>query len=295
VKILLAGRDGQVGWELARLLPALGELVATDRARLDLSNVDAIRGTVRDVKPDLIVNATAYNAVDKAESETKQAMQVNGVAPGMLAEEAKRLGALLVHFSTDYVFDGAKDTPYVEEDRTAPLSAYGRSKLAGEDAIRATGARALIFRTSWVYADRRENFVLTMRRLAMQKPELRVVNDQTGTPTWAKPLAQTISKICALAASRPELGAGAPVYHATCTGGTTRFELARAVLDGLAAQSPEAAIARLIPVPSTEYPSPARRPRFSVLSNDKLRRDFGLQLPEWRAALDAFFREARWT
>ena len=295
MKILLAGRGGQVGGELERLLPALGELSATDRAQLDLADPEAIRRTVRALRPELIVNATAYNAVDQAESDTHAAMQVNGVAPGILAEEARRLGALLIHFSTDYVFDGEKSTPYTEDDRPAPLGAYGRSKLAGEEAIRAAGARALIFRTAWLYSERRDNFVLTMRRLALQKPELRVVADQTGAPTWAKPLAQAVARICDLARTRRDLGEGAPVYHASCGGETTRFEFVRAIVAAVAAASPCRPLARLTPVASAEFPSPARRPRYSVLSGEKLRRDFGVQLPEWRAALDTFFRETEWT
>ena len=284
MRILLAGRDGQVGFELAKVLK--GELIATDRRTLDLSREGDIRTFVREAKPQLIVNATAYNAVDRAEAEPEQALQVNGAAPRVLAEEAKRLGALLVHFSTDYVFDGAKRKPYVEEDPAAPLGAYGRSKLAGETAIRASGARALIFRTGWLYSDRRENFVLTMRRLAAEKPELRVVNDQTGTPTWARSLAQAVAKICALAPSRRDLGEGAPVYHATCGGETTRFDWVRAIVESVPGKS-----AKLTPVASAEFPSAARRPLYSVLSSEKLQRDFGVQLPDWRAAFEAFQRE----
>jgi len=287
VKILLAGRDGQLGWELERVLAPLGEVAAFGRQGFDLEFADSLKQAVRNVRPDLIVNATAYNAVDRAEVEPETAMQVNCVAPGVLADEAKRLGALLVHFSTDYVFDGTKRAPYTEDDPPAPLGAYGRSKLAGETAIRASGARALIFRTAWVYSGRRENFVLTMRKLIAEKPELRVVNDQTGTPTWARSLAEGVAKICAAAPSRPGLGEGAPVYHATCRGETTRFGWVEAIAATVSGKK-----AKLTPVPSSEFPTPARRPLYSVLSGAKLERDFGVRLPDWRAAFEAFSASA---
>src|SRR5262245_60619484 len=182
MRILLTGRTGQVGWELERALPALGDVIATDRETLDLSDPDAIRGVVRDARPEVIVNAAAYTAVDRAESEPELARQINGVAPGVLAEEAKRTGALLVHFSTDYVFDGTKTTPYTEEDRPNPLNVYGRTKLEGERAVAAAGCRYLTLRTSWVYASRGKNFLLAVLRLASTQPELRIVDDQYGAP-----------------------------------------------------------------------------------------------------------------
>ena len=219
-------------------------------------------------------------------------MQVNGIAPGVLAEECRGIGALLIHFSTDYVFDGRKTTPYLEEDEAAPLSVYGRSKLAGEEAIRAVKCRALIFRTAWLYSGRRDNFVATMRRLAKQKSELRVVNDQTGTPTWVRPLSEAITKICGMMPSSRGrgIGEGSPVYHATCTGGTTRYDFVRAILDDLARKAPKETVARLTPISSLDYPAQARRPLYSVLSNAKMERDFGLRLPDWRIAFDLFAR-----
>jgi len=290
LKILITGKDGQLGWELQRSLAGLGDIMATGRQELDLCNPGGIRQLVRSVQPDVVLNTAAYNAVDRAESESDLAMQVNEIAPGVLAEECRDIGALLIHFSTDYVFDGRKITPYSEEDEPAPLSVYGRSKLAGEQAVRAAKGRALIFRTAWLYSDQGDNFVGTMRRLARQKSELSVVDDQSGTPTWVKPLSQALEKICARALSRQgsTMGEGAPVYHATCSGETTRYGFARAILDDLASKAPEEPIARLIPISSTDYPAPARRPKYSVLSNAKLERDFGVRLPEWRSAFAHF-------
>ena len=295
MKILITGRDGQLGWELQRSLAGLGDIVATGRQELDLSNPAGIRQLVRSVRPDVVLNTAAYNAVDRAESEPDIALKVNAIAPGLLAEECRDLGALLIHFSTDYVFDGRKTTPYSEEDNPAPLSVYGRTKLAGEQAVRDAKGRALIFRTAWLYSHRRDNFVATMWRLARQKSELRVVNDQTGTPTWVKPLSDVIMKICQLALSRRGgmLGEGAPIYHATCLGETTRYEFVRAILEDLARKAPNESIARLMPIPSAEYPSPARRPKYSALSNAKLERDFGVRLPDWQSAFIQFAQATR--
>jgi len=290
LKILITGKDGQLGWELQRSLAGLGDIVATGRQELDLSDPAGIRQLVRSIRPDVVLNTAAYNAVDRAESEHDIAFKVNAVAPGLLAEECRDLGALLIHFSTDYVFDGRKITPYSEEDEPAPLSVYGRSKLAREQTVRAAKGRALIFRTAWSYSDHGDNFVGTMRRLARQKSELSVVDDQSGTPTWVKPLSQALEKICARALSRQgsTMGEGAPVYHATCSGETTRYGFARAILDDLASKAPEEPISRLIPISSADYPAPARRPKYSVLSNAKLERDFGVRLPEWRSAFAHF-------
>ena len=290
MKILITGKDGQLGWELQRSLAGLGDVVAVGRRELDLSDPAGIRLLVRSIGPDLIVNTAAYNAVDRAESEPDIAMRINGIAPGVLAEECRDIGALLIHFSTDYVFDGNKATPYSEDDRAAPISVYGRSKLAGEQAVRAAKGRALIFRTAWLYSDRRDNFVVMMRRLARQKSELGVVNDQTGAPTWVRPLSDAITKICKLGLSRPGsmLGEGAPIYHATCLGEATRYEFVRAILEDLARKAPNEPIARLTPIPSADYPSPARRPKYSVLSHVKLEREFGVRLPDCRSAFAQF-------
>jgi dTDP-4-dehydrorhamnose reductase len=267
VRILLTGRDGQVGWELERRLPALGEVVATDRAALDLAGA-GISEFVSRVKPALIVNAAAYTAVDKAETEKDAAMRVNGIAPGILAEEAKRAGALLVHYSTDYVFDGEKKSPYVEEDRANPLSVYGESKLEGERRIFASGSRHLILRTSWVYAPRGKNFYLTMKAKAGQP--LRVVDDQRGAPTSAAFLAEhTISLIRKNAEG---------LLHLVPSGATTWYGFARAILGEKA---------DVTPIRSSEYKTAARRPANSVLDNRKAQALLGRPLADWRAVLAA--------
>ena len=279
MKILLTGRNGQVGWELERALAVAGEVSALDRAQLDLSDEAAIRRATRAAAPQVIVNAAAYTAVDRAESEPAAAHAVNGIAPGILAEEARRAGALLVHYSTDYVFDGEKGTPYREDDATNPISAYGRSKLEGEEAIRASGCRHVIVRTSWVYAARGNNFLRTMLRLARERPELRVVGDQSGSPTAAHEIA---------AATATLVRQGAPadgIYHLTAAGETTWYEFARAILS-LTGHG-ETRVQRIT---TAEYPTPARRPRYSVLSNQKIRAAAGIALPDWRFSLETVCR-----
>jgi dTDP-4-dehydrorhamnose reductase len=273
VRILLTGRDGQVGWELARALAPSHEVVTTDRATLDLADFDAIRRVVREAKPAVIVNAAAYTAVDRAESEPELAMRVNGEAPGVLAGEAKRLGALLVHYSTDYVFDGGKTSPYVESDRTAPLNVYGRSKLEGEERIRASGARHLVLRTSWVYAPRGRNFFLAIARKLAAREGLRVVDDQTGVPTSARFLAGFTTTIL-----QTDPGAEG-LYHLVPDGSTTWCGFARAIAASLAPA------ARVEAIRSDQYPTAAARPRNSVLDNRRLATRFGLRLPAWEAPL----------
>jgi dTDP-4-dehydrorhamnose reductase len=269
VKILLTGRNGQVGWELERTLSPLGEVIATDRTTLDLADPDAIRRVVRETKPDVIVNAAAYTAVDKAESEPEVAMQINGVAPGVLAEEAKRRGILLVHFSTDYVFDGRKRSPYVESDPTGPLNAYGRTKLAGEEAIRNSGHRHLILRTSWVYAAHGSNFMLTILRAARERPELRVVDDQVGAPTSAAAIADATGRFLKAEAEG--------VYHVTCRGHTTWHGFALEILRAAKLHTPIRAIS------TADYSTPARRPLNSMLDNSKLEGTLGFALPVWHS------------
>ena len=279
MKILLTGRNGQVGWELERALAAAGEVIALDRAQLDLSDEAAIRRATRAGAPQVIVNAAAYTAVDRAESEPAVAHAVNGIAPGILAEEARRAGALLVHYSTDYVFDGEKGTPYREDDATNPTSAYGRSKLQGEEAIRASGCRHVILRTSWVYAARGNNFLRTMLRLARERRELRVVGDQSGSPTAAHEIA---------AATTTLVRQGAPadgIYHLTAAGETSWYEFARAILS-LTGHG-EITVQRIT---TAEYPTPARRPRYSVLSSQKIRAAAGIALPDWRFSLETVCR-----
>ena len=295
-RILLTGKNGQLGGELQTLLLRFGETIALGHAELNLADPDAVRRIVRESRPALIVNAAAYTAVDQAESDEATAHAVNAVAPGILAEEAKKLGALLVHYSTDYVFDGSKGSPYDESDPPGPLSAYGRTKLAGEQAIQATGAAHLIFRTEWVYATRGRNFLLTILRLTTQREELRIVDDQLGAPTWSRMIAAATARI--LERHSPSLLAErSGVYHLTAAGQTTWYGFARAILEECADPSrlgPWFAEAtggrplvtqRILPIATSDYPTPARRPLCSVLSNNKLRRTFAIELPDWRAQL----------
>ncbi len=285
--ILLAGVNGQVGFELARSLQGLGQVVAMDRASLDLVDLDQVRRVVRDLRPALIVNAAAYTAVDRAETDAAQAICVNAHAPGVLAEEAKRLGAALVHFSTDYVFDGTKPCAYVESDVTAPANVYGQSKLDGELAIEASGCDHLILRTSWVYGTRGKNFLLTMLRLAGERQELSVVDDQCGAPTWSNTIATLTSNVLAQAATtdrdawRTWWSEHSGVYHLTAAGEATWYDFACAIFECAGGDSKP----RVNPIDTASYPTPARRPANSVLSNDKLARTFGVRAPHWRDAL----------
>jgi dTDP-4-dehydrorhamnose reductase len=271
LRILLTGRNGQVGWELGRTLPALGELVATDRSTLDLADPDSIRRALRDAKPEIVVNAGAYTAVDKAESERDLATQVNAVAPGVLAEEAKRLGALLVHYSTDYVFDGEKRAPYIEEDAPNPLSHYARSKLEGERAIVATGCRHLILRTSWVYGPRAANFYQVIRRKAHANEPMMMVDDQTSVPTPSGFLAEQTVKLLEREASG--------LLHLVPTGQASRFDFARAVVETMKSRSTVEA------VKSDRFPSAADRPYYSVMSNTSAAGLLG-SLLHWRILLE---------
>lgn len=284
MKILLTGCRGQVGWELARTLSTLGEVVALDADGLDLTDAAAIRRVAGEVRPGIIVNPAAHTAVDKAESEPDLARAINTTAPGILAEEAEKLGALLVHYSTDYVFDGGGEAPRQEDDPTGPLNVYGATKLEGENAIRAGCRRHLIFRTSWVYGARGANFLLTMRRLMGERPELKIVDDQIGAPTWCRHLAEATAQILAQVGS-PARGADKPepwgVYHMTNGGETSWHGFAAAIQTLDAPGKP----ARLVAIPSSEYPTPARRPLNSRLDNGKLERVFGIRLPDWRDAL----------
>jgi dTDP-4-dehydrorhamnose reductase len=273
LKILLTGRNGQVGWELARLLPALGEMRSTARDELDLADADAVRRLVREARPQVIVNAAAYTAVDKAEAEPELAMRVNGTAPGVMAEEAKRLGALLVHYSTDYVFDGTKSSPYVEEDAPAPLNIYGSTKLAGERAIRQSGCRHLTLRTSWVYGPRGKNFYLTIAAKAAKGERLRVVDDQRGVPTTGRFLAEMTLALLAKEASG--------VLHLVPGGETTWYGFAREIVK-LTKSSSE-----VQPIKSGEFPAAARRPANSVLDNRKAAALLDAALPHWLQGLVA--------
>lgn len=292
MRILLTGRNGQVGWELQHALSPIGEVVALDRQQLDLASADSISKAVREARPDVIVNAAAYTAVDRAESEPDLAMAVNGVAPGILASEARRLGALLVHYSTDYVFNGSKDRPYVEDDEVNPLNEYGRSKLAGEEAIRAAGVRHYIFRTSWVYAARGNNFVHTILRLARERTELRIVDDQVGAPTWARGIAEmTAQALAAGGANTDRAQESSGLYHLTAAGAVSWFGFAQAILAAAKSRFPAMNAPRLIPIPSSEYPLPARRPANSRLDNSRLSAAFGLTPRSWDAMLKLCIQE----
>ncbi len=287
-RVLIVGRTGQVGRELALHFAGTHAVVAVDRGELNLGSPEQIHSVVAEAKPDVIVNAAAYTAVDRAEAEPEVAEAVNARAPGVLAEAARKTGALLVHYSTDYVFNGAKSVPWVEDDPTGPLNVYGRTKLAGEEAIRAVGGRYLIFRTSWVYGPTGKNFLLTMLRLGRERAELGVVDDQFGAPTTAGELARATQAVVAevLAGRCGTKDAWAGVYHMTCNGETTWcgftraiFARAGALLDGRTPQ--------VNPIASADYPTPARRPRHSVLANGKLEKQFGVRLLPWAEALDA--------
>jgi dTDP-4-dehydrorhamnose reductase len=286
-RVLVTGADGQVGRALLAEFRDTAELIACNRQTLDLSNPEKIRAKLREVNPDVILNAGAYTAVDRAETEGELAMAINGQAPGVLAEEAARSGALLVHYSTDYAFDGSKNGPWVEDDRTNPLSVYGASKLAGEEAIRSIGDRYLIFRTSWVYAPEGKNFVLTMLRLGSERDSLNVVDDQIGAPTTAAELARATQGIAAGILNDnfgPESD-WAGTYHMTCGGSISWCGFARAIFE----RAPELLGGKkptVNPIKTSEYPTPAKRPLNSVLSNEKLQQRFGVRLANWQSALD---------
>lgn len=288
MKILLTGKSGQVGWELQRTLAPLGEVIAVNRQALDLANPDAIRALIRQVKPALIVNPAAHTAVDKAESEPELAMAVNGIAPGIMAEEAKKLGAAMVHYSTDYVFDGGKATPYTEVDAAHPINVYGRTKLAGEQAIEAAGIPYLIFRTSWVYGTRGRNFLHTILRLAQERDELKIVDDQVGAPTSSRMIAEATAQI--LAQIRGNLGGASGLYHLTAAGQTSWYGFAAAIL-GSRARATGVVGSRLTPIPTSDYPLPAPRPMYSVMANDKLQRAFGVAIPAWQDGLNLCMEE----
>ena len=293
-RILLLGRNGQLGWELQRSLAPLGEVIALNRAQADLEKPATLRDTIRSNAPDLVVNAAAYTAVDKAESEPDLALLVNGHAVRVLAEEAGKLGALLVHYSTDYVFDGSKSGPYTEDDAPNPLSVYGRTKLEGERAIRASGCRHLIFRTSWVYAARGGNFVKTILRLAGERDELRVVADQIGAPTSAELLADVTALCAGFVTHFPERFARvAGTYNLVASGETSWHNYAQFVVENAARLGLPLKLASgsIRPIATSEYPLPAQRPLNSRLATDKLRRVFGIELPHWQIHLERVIAE----
>lgn len=282
-KVLLFGKVGQVGWELRRTLAPMSRVVCIDYPEIDFTAPDSIRRAIADAAPDIIINAAAYTAVDKAESETALATKINADAPGLMAEEAKRRGALLVHYSTDYVFDGSKTTPYVETDAPNPLGAYGRTKLAGDEAIRATGCDHLIFRLCWVYGARGANFMLTMQRLAREREKLRVVGDQIGCPTWSRMIAETTAHALRHVRTPADAAALTGTYHLASSGLTSWHGFASAIIDLMPLDSRKCRAVESIT--SAEYSTPTKRPAYSVLSTAKLESTFGLRLPDWHDSL----------
>ena len=286
-RILILGSAGQLGRELQRSFHGAGEVIAYDRSHVDITDPERLRATVRNAAPDVILNAAAYTAVDRAETERDIATAVNATAPGILAEESLSHGALLVHYSTDYVFDGSKEGPWIETDCPRPLNHYGASKLAGEQAVARVGGRSLIFRTSWVYGPHGNNFLLTMLRLGRERDQLRIVDDQTGSPTTSIALADATRKIVDDVLESTEKD-WAGLYHMTCGGAATWFGFAEQIFARgdllLGQRSP-----KVEPISGDAWPSPARRPRNSLLSNEKLNTRFGLELPDWKIALDRAF------
>jgi dTDP-4-dehydrorhamnose reductase len=275
-----------VGWELRHKLACLGEVTAIDYPEIDFSRPDSIRTTVREAEPMVIINAAAYTAVDKAESDPDLAMAINGTAPGVIAEEAKRLGSTLVHYSTDYVFDGTKKDPYVETDAPNPINVYGKTKLAGDVAIQAVDGDYLILRTSWVYGARGSNFLLTILRLAQERAELQIVDDQIGAPTSSECIAQATANILAqlLAPAGRGLDGRSGIYNLTTTGETSWFEFAKALLTK-SSETLGFTVPSLIPIKTSEFPRPAKRPPNSRLSCQLLEQTFGVTLPHWKYAL----------
>lgn len=284
-RILLLGAGGQIGAELLAILRDEHEVSAPGSSALDLRSPEQIADAVRAASPDLVINAAAYTAVDKAEEDPEQAAAVNAVAPGILAREAACSGAALIHYSTDYVFDGSNPGAYREDDSARPLNVYGATKLQGERAIAGTGAAAVVFRTSWVYGLRRHNFLLSMQRLLREREQVSVVDDQFGAPTWSRAVARATATIVARsgADARAYFGERRGVYHMSAAGQTSWHGFAEAIREAVSARG--ARTATLRPIPSAEYPSAARRPANSVLDNTRLRATFGVELPDWRASL----------
>jgi dTDP-4-dehydrorhamnose reductase len=292
-RILLTGASGQIGWELRRTLAPLGDVVAPGRDALDLLRPDTLRDAVRHIRPAVVVNAAAHTAVDAAESEPGAAHAANAVAPGVLAEEAARTGALLVHYSTDYVFDGSSARPYVETDATGPLGIYGRTKLDGERAVQAAGGALLVLRTAWIYGVRGRNFLRTMLRLAAERDELRVVDDQHGAPTWSRMVAQATAAVLARcvvdSGFRLPEGTGG-IYHLAAAGETTWCGFAQEIVASMSQHGARAP--RVVAIPTAEYPTPAIRPARSVLDCGRLARDFGVALPPWNEQLALCLQES---
>ena len=293
IRVLVTGAGGQVGTDVVRLLEGRAEVIAHGHDTMDLSDPSQLVARIREAAPRVIVNAAAYTAVDRAQSEPEAAHTVNGVAPGLIAREARRTGALVVHFSTDYVFDGAKRTPYIESDATNPLGVYGRSKLEGERAVLDSRAAAIVLRTAWVYAPHGRNFMLTMLRLAAKGDPVRVVDDQHGAPTTSLAIARAVMGILSVGtkggaieeASIAKAAEARGLYHATASGETTWFGFAQAIFAERARTTPGFVAPPLWAITTADYPTPAKRPAYSVLDNGKLQRAFGVSLGDWRDGL----------
>ena len=293
MRLLVIGANGQIGWELTRSLLPLGEVIALDRERCDLTRPEKLPEIIRDARPDVLVNAAGYTAVDKAEDDERMATLVNGTAAGVMAQEARRLGALMVHYSTDYVFDGTKDGAYVEHDPPHPLNAYGRSKLAGEAAVREAAGDHLILRTSWVYAARGHNFLNTILRLAREREELRVVADQVGAPTWARNIADATAEVIRCAQRerhRPQFKS--ELLHMSAAGATSWHGFAQAIVNKAHAAGVLGSLPVIRAISSAEHPAAAVRPKSSRLCGDRLRERFGVALPDWTDGLAACLADA---
>jgi dTDP-4-dehydrorhamnose reductase len=294
LKILVTGSNGQVGWELTRSLAVLGDVTACDRSTANLEAPETLAALVSTIRPDVIVNAAAYTAVDQAEKEEALAYRVNAESVGALAQAARDCGALFVHYSTDYVFDGTKSTPYVEGDAPCPANAYGRTKLAGEQAISTAGGDAIVLRTSWVYAARGKNFMKTILRLAAERDSLRIVDDQFGAPTSASVIADLTAHVVRQAQAERKAGTfDSGIFHMTASGATSWHGFARAILDTARAVAPAMNFkAQTIePIPASAYPLPAPRPANSILDNGAFDRRFGLRRPDWQSSLSLVMRE----
>ena len=293
MKILLFGKNGQVGWELNRSLQPLGEVVALGRDQADFSNPESLRKHVREINPDVVVNAVAYTAVDKAEADEELAKIINGVAPSILAEEVLKIDALLVHYSTDYVFDGTKNTPYAETDEPNPVNAYGRTKLAGEVAIQSSGCDYLIFRTSWVYASRGHNFLLTILKLAKERDELSIVADQVGSPTSARLISETTILCLQQAIKEKQAGRfSSDLYHLTTSNYTSWHGFAEEIVNAASnAVSLQLKVKNIKAISTADYPTPASRPINSQLALNNLKKAFGIEMPDWKKALELCIEE----
>ncbi len=285
MKILLTGKTGQIGEELNNIVGDLGNLITVDKEQLDLSKPNSIEPVILDIKPDIIINPAAYTAVDKAEEEPDLAMTVNAIAPGLLAKAARKVGAGLIHYSTDYVFDGYSEIPYKEEDPPNPLNVYGKTKLAGEKSVAEAGIPFLIIRTGWVYSLHGKNFLRTIKKLAEEKDIIQVIDDQIGAPTWARSVALKTHQILKQCLNKKWLETKDPslsgIFHLTCQGKTSWHGFARKVLNiSNASQN-----IKLISIPTSDYPAPATRPSNSLLNNEKIQKVFGLDMPHWEDAL----------